>query len=135
MWRSAGSSTARPDGCGKPWAAAVMLAIAARKMVAGKPRRTCSSGASKWNRKSNAVPRLGHLCARIPTRAAVEMKAAFFVEPPRLAVFFQHPQRHLRESAPSKLGTHVIDQRATVAVPSQMGQDMQRRDVADARRV
>src|SRR5438093_13660808 len=63
------------------------------------------------------------------------MKAAFFVEPPRVAVLFQHPQRHFRESAPPKLGTHVIDQGATVALTSQMGQDMYRRDLADARGV
>src|SRR2546425_7877700 len=112
---------------------------ARRDSAAGTPRRRRKPRRndlrSSWTGKSNAVPQLGHLCPRISTRASVEMKAVLFVEPPRAPIFLQHPQCHLGESATPKFREHMIDQHAAVATATEMGQDMQRRDVANPARV
>src|SRR6266566_1786210 len=69
--------------------------------------------------QTDPIPYLGDICPRVSSGSAIQTEPGLLVKPPGIPEFLEH----------------VIHERAAVAMTAQIRQDVQRRDVADARGV
>src|ERR1700745_2921468 len=134
MRRRTGSSTAKPDGCGKPCGMAVRV-TAAIIQAANKATRTSELLGECWGMRSlrsstrewkcglefQSIPHFGHDGLRIVLFGPVRTKSVLLVERPCLPVFLGDPERKLVVSAAAEFCHHVIHQDAPVAFAAKVG--------------